>query len=261
MSRRNILIAPQDDLIPHAPRTGGLNAPKERFMMGAGNQLGQSITLRLGETQTLLKRDASNWEGELVTLAFQVDTDDNPVDQAPALVVGRVRFGVGGAQMAFDFSMKRGSLMTLPATSIEILANYQQWLNSPIIALAPPINVRVAAAYGCKPGLGARPTITFDYLRQTIAAGAFQDFPIPRFADVLTLYAGTPGAFTTGAGTSISFRSVAGVPPVVSIVETLVLGQFYPPDLIPIPSGVSTCRITNGSPNPQTYSLQFGLPF
>jgi hypothetical protein len=216
------------------------------------SQVGSSETLLLGQERTIFKRSADDWEGQAVTIAIQADTDDDPFNAGFGYLQGTMRYGVGGTTLVVPFVIKRGLLLSVPATAVEIIVKYV----STVKGAPTPINVRAIVSYGVKVGLGSRPDATFDTEPVVMGIGATVVFQTPRFSHLFTLCAANPAVFYTAGGLDLAARAQATVR---AGFQTLVLGQFHPPDQLYLPSDTDNVAVLNNSGIATTVIASFGL--
>ena len=229
------------------------NHDKERFMEAFNtSQLGSSVTLDIGEEETVFKRAASDYEGASLVLALQVDTDDDPFNAGLAYVTGKILFGVGGSTLTVPFTLKRGCLLNIPATAVEVRVKYKA--SEKVTKL--PISVRGCITYGSKPGLGSRADVTYDTQPILLGAAATISTPTPRFSHTLSILSDDETAFYLGAGMRVECWAQATIR---SVNHTLILGNFERPDQLYIPSDTDTIVVVNQSGVPCNIITSFGL--
>jgi hypothetical protein len=225
-----------------------------RFMDGDGqNRFGFSADVKPGnEAQGVRNQGAGDQDGQLVTLSLFRENKQKPAEVSDIFITAKISWGIGGASQSAEIDWNHGTMVTVPATSIAVVAQY----DSPegpddTPAPAPEVKLTSLVAYGTRPG-GTTPRLTRRFaLAAAAAEAAIETFDVPAFAsDVTWLVNGVPADLAT-----IVLRvrtSKAGI--VLYSVNASALGRA-----LPLPNSAELLELENTSAAAVSGVLLFGI--
>lgn len=215
----------------------------------AGNNIGNSIILNVGQRAPILQNQADDDDSQQVTVSLQVVDDQNLDVPRPQLCRANIRFGVGGSTQTVKVSIVQGTTLSLVATSISIEGEYIA-----TVIVSPPLRFAAQMAYGTRPGRVRSPAFHTEPL-PNILPGGILDVLVPNFAASVSLFTSDATAYSSGTGILLQERNGPGL----LIFET---DSVTPPNQlqnIPIYMGCNIVRIVNNSLVAFTPSFVFEL--
>lgn len=205
------------------------------FLRGyAPGQVGASVELPEGAEVTVLQSaNGDNRNPELVTVQVGVF----PLSAVPwegwpssTRVEILLTWGVGSTFANAIFTPRRGSTITLSATSIKVAARR---LALPGEAGQPPCQVTAFFAYGSRPAAGDIAGPVYDTVTQRVAPAGSITFPLVAWSSTAAILTTVPGGL---ASLTVEQLSAGGA----------VLATHSGAETIPLIAGASRIRITNG---------------
>jgi hypothetical protein len=126
-------------------------------------------------------------DAEMIAVSIGLQADDQSILSSNQIVglVGRIQWGIGGANFEALFDVYDGLVFSVPACKLKIDVKYPEELLDDVPSGNNAINVNVGLAYGTSIEPSTRKTSDLGVI---VAGGSFQDI-IPAFATSFTVLA------------------------------------------------------------------------
>lgn len=211
------------------------------------NTYGQATTLYVGESRSILQAHGGDEGSELFTIGLRAwPVKPLPIVNFRLRARAHILFGAGGASSTIVCDYSNGTLLTLPATSVRVSAEY---LNEGTPADHVPVSFATFLAYGTRPlGASLAPRLTMaPEILPALATGIVHEIPA---------WAVSAGAWSTLGPTSVEVRFYAGDGTTLIATSGITAGG----ELVAIPPDARFAAVKNlDAVAAATFEVVFGL--